>query len=295
MNYTLPSRWRIVLLKPRSKEPIGRAWNVTKDQNIIEKHVATGGNIGLVCGPDSGVAVLDFDQTDAMRQMAESLAPVRPWVETGRGRFHCYIRWEADLPARLMWRGENVGEVQRGPGLQHVVMPPSIHPETGREYRWLVDPSEELPPLPEEWRNHFASSDVPSYIPKGDRAGQPPEEQWTGAPPEVLVQRALQQPGARRRHNGIKFQCLGCRRVGRDRSRDNAIVYWDGHWGCAVDHTHKAAIAEQLRADDRQDVADAIVESSSVQTIVKNSGARDSQDFVQRLDQSVQDILKRLG
>jgi Bifunctional DNA primase/polymerase, N-terminal len=64
---------------------------------------------------------------------------VPPWVLTGSGRLHYYVAWESDLPARIIWQGEILGEIQRGPGQQQVVLPPSVHPETGDPYRWISD------------------------------------------------------------------------------------------------------------------------------------------------------------
>jgi hypothetical protein len=51
---------------------------------------------------------------------------------------------------------------------------------------------------------------------------------------ESLRASALQQPGAVRRDAGIKFQCPGCSAEGHDSHEDNAIVFNDGTWGCAV-------------------------------------------------------------
>jgi hypothetical protein len=48
-----------------------------------------------------------------------------------------------------------------------------------------------------------------------------------------LEARALQQPGAARRHHGIKFQCPACAAEGHDQHRDNACLFSNGNWGCA--------------------------------------------------------------
>jgi hypothetical protein len=54
------------------------------------------------------------------------------------------------------------------------------------------------------------------------------------------------QPGARRRGGRVKFQCPGCRSEGHDKSKDNATVFEDGRWGCALDRAHKGAISLAL-------------------------------------------------
>jgi hypothetical protein len=50
---------------------------------------------------------------------------------------HSYINWEP-LPAKIVWCGEIVGEIQRGPGWQQVVLPGGVHPDTGLPYRWMI-------------------------------------------------------------------------------------------------------------------------------------------------------------
>ena len=64
--------------------------------------------------------------------------PALPWMVTGRGRLHDPVVWEPNLPAKLEWKGEVIGEIQRGPGQQQVVLPPSEHPDTGLRYRWIT-------------------------------------------------------------------------------------------------------------------------------------------------------------
>ncbi|MGH7393760.1 MAG: hypothetical protein ACREM3_30535, partial [Candidatus Rokuibacteriota bacterium] len=57
---------------------------------------------------------------------------------------------------------------------------------------------------------------------------------------------ALQQPGARERGDDVKFQCPQCRAEGHDQHKDNARVFANGKWGCAVDRAHFRAIGEVL-------------------------------------------------
>jgi hypothetical protein len=63
---------------------------------------------------------------------------------------------EPDLSAKLEWDDVKIGEIQRGPGQQQVVIPPSVHPDTGRRYQWIVDPiTQPIAPLPGEWRAYL--------------------------------------------------------------------------------------------------------------------------------------------
>ena len=69
---------------------------------------------------------------------------------------------------------------------------------------------------------------------------------------EQLEAAALQQPGAVRRHVGIKFQCPACAAEGHDEHQDNACLFTDGRWGCAwatdaeLGRVHRRAIAKVL-------------------------------------------------
>ncbi len=212
--------WRIVLLHPRSKKPTGDTWNIVTDPAVILSHLGAGGNLGLLTRRETGVAVLDPDKILEWADMIDTLGqPGQAWVETGSGRLHYYVAWEPDLPAKLVWNNQIIGEIQRGPGQQQVVVPPSRHPENGRTYRWLVDPATEpLMPLPEEWRTYFRSLASPR-----------PPRMGTDA-----LNAALQQPGAKRRQAMVKFQCPACATEGHDRHQDNAAYFIGPRtWGCA--------------------------------------------------------------
>lgn len=264
--------WTIIKLQPRLKQPVaGVSWITSRDPETVRSWLREGCNIGLVCGPESMVAVADFDDLPAAREMMENLGPLHLTVTTGSGKWHCYLQYEEGLPAKIYWHGVLVGELQRGPR-QYVVMPPSVHPSGGK-YEWAFGIffkgeliHEDLEPLPETWRKHLKSEELPDYVAR-DRRGQPNEDPWFGPPAEELLTRAMQEPGARRRLKGVKFQCPGCRGEGRDRSRDNAIVYNDGRWGCAVDPSHKRDIGEALGVLVDQKLAEKVVTDESVRKV----------------------------
>jgi hypothetical protein len=168
--------WKVVLLGPRSKRPATKTWVVTDDVEQIRNH---DGNLGFVAG-QSGAIALDFDNLEAMQAMFEELGPLTHWVKTGSGKFHCYYAADSELPARMLWEGTRVGEIQRGP-LQQVVMPPSIHPDTGDPYVWLVNPATtRIVPLPEAWKQYLLDSrpggttadQVAPPKPNGEDAGE---------------------------------------------------------------------------------------------------------------------------
>ena len=159
--------WECVRLGRRAKKPDGGPrWQTTKDAGEIAEWFDLGYNVGLVCHERTGVAVLDPDHLLAWASMIDVIGqPCLPWVITGSGRFHYYVKWVPDLPAKLTWENEVVGEIQRGPGLQQVVMPGSTHPDGG-VYTWItkdlsilcepIDPvTDPLPELPGDWLVHL--------------------------------------------------------------------------------------------------------------------------------------------
>ncbi len=132
-------------------------WQITRDPAEVARWVTGGDNIGLVCHQRTGVAGLDPDKLLPWADMIDTLGqPSAAWTLTGRGRLHYFVAWEPDLPAKLTWRAEMIGEIQRGPGQQQLVLPPSIHPDTGHAYKWLIDPTAQpLEPLPGLWRAYL--------------------------------------------------------------------------------------------------------------------------------------------
>ena len=248
---------RLVLLN--EKKPIMSDWpNVTLTERDVERHVITnGGNIGMRCG--DGLGVLDFDSEVAEREMMAKYGDLVPTVITGSGKRHYYFKLQLDieLPAKIRWEAKTVGEIQRTRS-QQVVCPPSTHPVTGMPYVW-AGPAKDLEYLPDVWIKallegsgerkvaYVSQGEVPSYIKTNDARGHEWDgSEWTGPDAEEIVRRAMLQPGAKVRGGGVKFQCPGCRSEGHDKHMDNAVVRYDGRWGCAISSDHRRAIGEAL-------------------------------------------------
>jgi hypothetical protein len=239
--------WAVVLVYPRTKIPaaaVHQAWPITRDPEEVHAHVRDrGGNVGLLGGEINGLALVDVDDPGAFAEMEKTLRPLgAPWVLTGRGRAHIYVRWEGRLPAKLRWCGAIVGEIQRGPGQQMLVCPPSRHPDTGRRYSWLVEPDTPIVPrLSARWREYLLEPARPTY-------------RWSDPETGVHASAAIPLPGARRRPGGkIKFQCPACAAEGHDLHADNAVYFQaSGTWGCAyasgrtLGRTHWEAIGQML-------------------------------------------------
>ena len=106
-------------------------------------------NVGVACGPGSGVVVVDEDADGELLALAGGRPlPPTPTVKTPGGGFHYYFRWDD--------RCETLKNVRRLAGRKidvrtqggYVVAPPSLHPNGGR-YEWVTKPDDRpAPPLP---------------------------------------------------------------------------------------------------------------------------------------------------
>jgi hypothetical protein len=113
-------------------------------------------NIGLVLGPKSGVSIIDIDTDDAeWTEIICSQLPRSPWRRVGHRGMALAYRWTG-LPNRFYVAGEgrpaplfdylSVGKA--------IVLPPSIHPQTGLPYRAnceILDVLGQLPALPPDF------------------------------------------------------------------------------------------------------------------------------------------------
>lgn len=142
--------WHVFPCRPRGKEPItldGFKAATTDRARVRKWWVETpGANIGLYPGP-SGLLVVDIDgpKQEAIAQRLGLLAEPTLEAMTGReeGGRHRYYRAPAPPPVRESLEGLCV-RCFKG----YVVLPPSIHPLTGRRYAWRgpLDEVAELPP-----------------------------------------------------------------------------------------------------------------------------------------------------
>ena len=170
---------RIFPCRPRDKRPavfegVKRA---TTDQNTIAGWWGANPefNIGLACGAQSRVFVVDVDGVDAEAELAkleqqhDALPPTAESL-TARGR-HLYFAWP-DRPVRNSASKIAPGIDVRGDG-GYVPVPPSVHP-SGKAYCWSVDSSDNFAPAP-QWL--LAKLAAPTTRDKGAN-GAIPAESW---------------------------------------------------------------------------------------------------------------------
>jgi Bifunctional DNA primase/polymerase, N-terminal/Primase C terminal 1 (PriCT-1) len=172
---------RVFPVRERAKEPAieNNLRGATLDPTIIGVWWASSDyNVGVTCGPGSGIWVLDIDDLEGeqtLRGLEEKHGALPPTVEaiTGRGR-HLYFKWPADAVVRnsqlrsdlpsLEWRGEG----------GYVLAPPSVHP-SGRTYCWSVDSASEFAIAP-DWLIDLVTSRTRGLA--GDEPGPIPSDQW---------------------------------------------------------------------------------------------------------------------
>jgi hypothetical protein len=121
-------------------------------QNLDESvAIPQGQNIGIVCGAESNLTVVDIEVEDKGLMIWERLItaidiPETPTVLTGSGGLHLYFQYDAEVKTSAKCVTINWGEVHEKIGIDirsnkgQVVAPPSIHPEKKTEYTWKIHP-----------------------------------------------------------------------------------------------------------------------------------------------------------
>jgi putative DNA primase/helicase len=153
--------WRLFPVNPINKTPLIRAWQTgastnpeTLDSWWSEWPLAM---IGVVCGPLSGIAVVDADnKPDANgvtgmehwgQLQAQHGKPSAIAAKTPSGGMHIYFS-AASLPFKKDERGRIAPKVDfrsatpDGDGIGYVILPPSLN-SGGVRYEWLEGASEE--------------------------------------------------------------------------------------------------------------------------------------------------------
>jgi hypothetical protein len=148
-------------------------WDATHEENMAVGWWDTlpSANIGIACGKDSGIVVLDVDAGhggfDSLTEliMKHGALPATPVSKTGSGGEHIFFKHpgiEIRNSAGKLGKGLDI----RGDG-GYVVVPPSIHPN-GNIYEWVVRPSQtEIQEMP-EWMIELLKENNPPTTPKGE-------------------------------------------------------------------------------------------------------------------------------
>jgi predicted P-loop ATPase len=138
--------WRVFPVKARGKAPLTA--HGFKEATIDEATIKAwwsewpDANIGIACGPDSEIEVLDIDGPEGAEAFeklrAENVLPETLVSITGRGR-HYLFRWRS-------WHavGPTTSKIAKGIDTKgaggYIVAPPSTH-ASGHVYRWESEPN----------------------------------------------------------------------------------------------------------------------------------------------------------
>ncbi|MBW2629350.1 MAG: bifunctional DNA primase/polymerase [Deltaproteobacteria bacterium] len=134
-------------------------YHIPSARAAMAKHMAKGGNIGLV--PPPGVVILDADTKATVDLLRTTLAAGTPFEKRGDNKAHYLARYDSadiDLKSKqLKWTtdGEEFALDLRIPGKSLAVIAPSRH-KSGEDYQWfepLPDDIDDVPWLPEDITN----------------------------------------------------------------------------------------------------------------------------------------------
>lgn len=149
--------WRLCAIRPGEKRPLGDDWQMSPTaRELWERHPDFG--CGVIHGL-SGTCALDLDDmTEAVRLLAlagvdvDALLASGVQIQSGRpGRGKLLYRAPEGVGLRrvaVRGAGGQVAYELRG-GVCQDILPPTIHPDTGKPYRWVGDYAD-LPELPAE-------------------------------------------------------------------------------------------------------------------------------------------------
>jgi hypothetical protein len=134
--------WRFCRVRAGEKRPYPANWQRTP----LTLAEVDSENIGLILGPmGNGVCAIDFDGPTAVewftREIGCALPDTPAWSSGREGRMQMAFQvdemfWEY-LKTKKISTGEGEGFEFRWAGGQSV-LPPSIHPVTGKPYQWII-------------------------------------------------------------------------------------------------------------------------------------------------------------
>jgi hypothetical protein len=130
-------------VKPAAKQPLIAGWPRWCDELPSPELVAAcarrypDAGLAIACGPASGITALDLDDDiDGLHaRIYETLGPSPVAKRGARAPTHFY-RYNGERSRALRKNGQTVAEILAGKRL--VIIPPTIHPDTGRPYTWLT-------------------------------------------------------------------------------------------------------------------------------------------------------------
>lgn len=163
INYLTNQGFSLLKIKPKAKTPIGKNWQKGKSLTNIQalKALEDNFNLGVRTGVASRISkneclvVIDFDirtKDDAIK--AEAISTLKtligdldkfPVVISGSftGSAHIYLKCNInELPKSQYVNNTTNWNIMLCTTGKQVIIPPSIHPVSGMQYKWLRNPQE---------------------------------------------------------------------------------------------------------------------------------------------------------
>ena len=139
------------LIRMRGKQPIEKGWQKYCVQRRDFENIGftDNDNVGIATGPASNLLVIDVDNMELFetkRKEQDWEMPETTIVKTGMGRLHYYFQYPKNGKKYKNKAFKDHGFDIRGIG-GVVVAPGSIHPDTGKSYRFIND--SQITPAPE--------------------------------------------------------------------------------------------------------------------------------------------------
>lgn len=236
--------WKITPLQ--GKVPFLKDWpNLpTATADDVYRWVEAGYNLGVVTGKASKTIVLDEDDVGIWSDLPSTITTI-----TGSGKFHYYFGFVEGIgcPTGFDW-----GEVKGEGGM--VVLPGSIHPETGEPYRWAEGLS------PEEW----VLEDLPEEV----------VEEIKGQSERPAVEFVFDdsKPAPRWAHAAINRELLKVKGL-QDGERNVGINYGSFRIGQVLHH---------LTADQAEEIVQELLEEAATVADPGQTSQRRTADTVHR-------------
>ena len=129
-------------LRPKAKLPFINEWQKWAEETVSDEDKIgwlnnpenANWNVGVVCGPASDLCIVDIDTRDeSLARTIEALLPPTPWRRVGAKGVALAYRYSSIPNFQIKEAGGGV-LVELLSSRRQVVVPPSIHPDTGLPY-----------------------------------------------------------------------------------------------------------------------------------------------------------------
>lgn len=173
-------------LKKNGKAPLVAGAFGGEDIDLIQSWVQEGGNVGVLSGSASGIAVIDIDNhngVDGLGNLKEFLdnydieLPKTKVVKTPSGGYHYYFKLDEKYnDVQFIQNHKQLKGVDFQTHMRYVVAPPSQI--DGKYYEVVRDV--ELAELPEKWLEMFTDKTI-------TKKNKKREKRWTGQLMESIL------------------------------------------------------------------------------------------------------------